>query len=109
MGDQSARQVTGVGPRHAITFNGTAASGIVTDQIVGTGVIASSKANEGVWHVTHNLGKTGYCVQVTAELTAGNEGIASIFGRHGNTFGVRAEDAGGSAINPAFIHCVIYD
>ena len=105
----SARQVTGVGPRHAIMFNGTGAGGIVTDQVVGTGIVVSSEAAVGIWYVNHNLGKTGYCVQVNAELSSGDEGVASVFERGGETFGIRCEDVGGAAINPNFIHCVIYD
>ena len=107
MGDSSARHVTGVGPRHAFTFNGTGGSGITTDQVVGVGIVVASTANLGLWDVTHNLGKTGYCVQFFPE----HSGEAVLYVTHRGTTccKVEAEDNGGTNINPDFVHGIIYD
>ena len=105
----SARQVTGVGPRHAFTFTGTGSSGITTDQVIGTGIIVSSEAGSGKWHVTHNLGKTGYCVSASAQSAYGTEMWVNVNNRHGNTFGIECQDSGGNSVNPDFVHCIIYD
>ena len=109
MADQSAISVTGVGPRHAFIFNGTGGDDpCVVDQIVGTG-IAASRVASGKYVVTHNLGKTGYCVQLTAEETYNTEGYVQVFGRNGNTFGVECWTATDTALNPNFVHGIIYD
>ena len=108
MPNQSAISVTGVGPRHAFTINGTGAA-ITCDNVVGTGLLAGASGGTGEYHITHNLGKTGYCVNLVTEMADGAGGFACVFGRGGNTFGIRVEDDGGSIINPNFVHGAIYD
>tara|TARA_R110002020_G_scaffold422327_1_gene631474 strand:- start:212 stop:544 length:333 start_codon:yes stop_codon:yes gene_type:complete len=110
MANQSAISVTGVGPRHAFTFNGTGAGGggITTDNVVGTGVSVSCIL-DGKWYVTHNLGKTGYCVQLTTEDEYNTETYAHVFGRGGNTFGVECWTGTSTLFNPDFVHGIIYD
>lgn len=110
MANQSAISVTGVGPRHAFTFNGTGdgGGGITTDNVVGTGVSVACIEN-GKWYVTHNLGKTGYCVQLTTEEAFNTETYVQVFGRGGNTFGVEVHTAAATLHNPDFVHGVIYD
>ena len=103
-----ARQVTGVGPRHAFIFDADSGGVDTVDQVVGVD-ISAARTGTGLYTITHNLGKTAYCATFTAEMAAGNEALVTIVGRSGNTMDIRLETVGGSAVDAAFVHGVIYD
>jgi len=106
--NQSARQVTGVSPRHAFFFTGTDIT-MVTTNVVGVDITAT-RTSEGVYEVTHNLGHTSYVVSLTAEMDSGAEAICVCFDRAADTFGVRVEDGVAGGVDDAtFIHGIIYD
>ena len=105
--NQSARQVTGVSPRHAFTFNGLDET-LVVDNVVGVDITAV-RSNAGDYVVTHNLGNTAYVVSVTAEMTVGEELICNIISRSGTTFGIHCEIDDGTDTDAKFIHGMIYN
>ena len=105
--NSSAIQVTGVGPRFAFRFD-TGASPTV-DNVIGVDVTAT-RGGSGVYTVTHNLGHDGYVVLIAPEESAdGTYCNCTAWGRGGNTFGIYCEDSTGTAVNPGFIHGIIYD
>ena len=114
MGNASARQVTGVGPRFAFTVKGSTGA-INTDMVIGVDVVGSHSGT-GLYHIQHNLGKTGYAAQFTPEHESGSNPPAAadnvfvyIADRQANGMTLGVYQDGTGLLDIDYIHGVIYD
>ena len=110
---QSARHITGAGPRNAFIMHGNSSNaGCTVDQVLGVDISAARTA-AGKYTITHNMGKTGYCAVFTVDddTTSGAGDVLGVrlFGRSGNTCDIFIEDDAGNLTDPDFIHGVFYD
>jgi len=105
----SARQVTGVGPRHAFIIDDLGPAGAANvDNIIGVDVTCT-RGGDGEYIISHSLGHTGYVISVTAEMADEQEAICNAKTRSGTTFGIEVYTDGGAPQDAVQIHGIIYD